>query len=249
METTDRAEHKGESEQPTKPPQAQPGLRQHATRRGGVRLAAAGTAALAALPLGVAAASNDDDDDRGRDRDDRLRGLERALEAREEALRRYRERLEDRLDRLDDLDVAFRLDDFGTGPAQRLFRVVDVNGDDFDRGSDPQNRDGLTWGAVRLDRENNNDARIQVVLDGAAPNATYEVVFVGIRDNRIGLGWVRTNGSGDFDGYSRSNQDNTGDPRRLGGGNRVGVFVLTRDRGDGAGVRDQFVTALGTRPA
>ena len=125
--------------------------------------------------------------------------------------------------------------------------MVDVNGDDFDRGSDPQNRDSLTWGAIRLDREDNADARIQVDLDGAPANATYEVVFVGIRDNRAGLGWVRTNNNGDFDGYSRSNQDNTGDPRRFGGGNRVGVFVLTRDRGDGAGVRDQFVTALATR--
>ena len=168
---------------------------------------------LAALPLGVGGERRR----RPRARPGRPpAGPERALEPREEALRRFRERSDDRLDRLDDLDGAFRLDDFGTGPALRLFRVVDVNGDDFDRGSDPQNRDALTWGAIRLDRENSADARIQVSLDGAA-NATYEVVFVGIRDNRIGLGWVRTNNNGDFDGYSRSNQDNTGDPGASGG--------------------------------
>ena len=214
------------------------------TRRLGVRLAAAGTAALAALPLGVAAAS--DDDDRGRDRDDRLRGLERALEAREEALRRFRERLEDRLDRIDDLDGAFNLGDFGArgaGAALRLFRVTDVNGEDFDKGNDPQNRDPLRWGAVRLDRESSTGARIQVFLDGAATNATYKVFFMGIRDNRSDLGWVRTNGSGDIATLVRANQDNTGEVKLFGGGNRVGVFVLTRDG------RDEFVTALATSAA
>jgi hypothetical protein len=200
-------------------------------RRGfgaGLRLAAAGTAALAALPLGTAAADNDRDDD-----DRRLRGLEQALENREEALRRLRERFDDRRGELTGLT--------GIGQALRLFRVNDVNGDDFDRGADPQNRDPLARGAIRLLRESNGDSRIHVLLDGAAANATYEVVFVGIRDNRVGLGWVRTNGDGDFEGLSRSNQDNTGDPRRLGGGNRVGVFVLTRDG------RDQFVVGLATR--
>jgi hypothetical protein len=213
------------------------------TRRLGARLAAAGTAALAALPLGVAAAS--EDDDRGRDRDDRLRGLERSLEAREEALRRFRERLEDRLDRIDDLDGAFSLGDFGArgaGAALRLFRVVDVNGDDFDRGADPQNRDALRWGAIRLDRENSADARIQVFLDGAAANASYEVFFARFNNKaREQLGWVRTNGSGDVATLARSGQDNTGDVRRTGGGIRVGLYVLTRDG------RDQFVTALATR--
>ena len=188
-----------------------------------------------------------DDDDRGRDRDDRLRGLERALEAREDALRRFRERLEDRLDRIDDLDGAFSLGDFGArgaGAALRLFRVVDVNGDDFDQGNDPQNRDALRWGAIRLDRESSADARIQVFLDGAATNATYEVVFARYPGQaRIDLGWVSTNSSGDIATLARSNQDNTGDVRLFGGGIRVGVFVLTRDG------RDQFVTALATRAA
>ena len=52
---------------------------------------------------------------------------------------------------------------------------------------------------------------------------------MGIRDNRIDLGWVRTNGSGDIATLARANQDNTGEVKLFGGGNRVGVFVLTRD--------------------
>src|SRR5687768_6534101 len=167
----------------------------------GLRLAAAGAATLAALPAGTAAADDDEDDDDDWD----ARGSARALEAREEALRRLRER-QAALER--------RWDSWGPFPgpagllADRLHRVVDVNGDDFDRGNDPQNRDPLAWGAVRLLRGGpNEDARIQVALDGAAANATYEVVFLGIRDNRVGLGWVRTNPAGDFEGVARSNQD------------------------------------------
>lgn len=204
----------------------------------GLRLAAAGAATVVALPAGTAAADDWDDDDWD---EWRALGRARALEVREEALRRVRERLAALEQRWDDRDHVLG----HTGlPPGRLQRVINVNGDDFDRGSDPQNRDPLAWGAVRLLHGGpNEDARIQVALDGAAANATYEVVFLGIRDNRVGLGWVRTNQSGDFEGVVRSNQDNTGDPRRLGGGNRVGVFVLTRDG------RDQFVTALATRVA
>ena len=199
-------------------------------RRGfgaGLRLAAAGTAALAALPLGSAAAGNDDDDCR-------RRGQDRAIEAREEALRRFRERLDDRRGELTGLT--------GIGRAMRLVRVNDVNGADFDRGSDPQNRDALSRGAIRLLRERNNDARINVSLDGAAANATYDLLFYKFNDKgRDHIGWVRTNGNGDFNGLARSNQDNSGDAVRFGGGNRVGVFVLNRDG------RDRFVTSLPTR--
>jgi hypothetical protein len=202
--------------------------------RTGLRAAAAGAAALAALPAGTAAA--DDWDDLA---DVRASARARALEVREEALQRLRGRLAELEERWNDRDL---IPDNAGLSAARLERVVDVNGDDFDRGSDPQNRDPLAWGIVRLVRGGpDEDARIHVILDRAAGNATYEVVFLGIRDNRVGLGWVRTNPSGNFDGPARSNQDNTGDPRRLGGGNRVGVFVLTRDG------KDQFVAALPTR--
>ena len=45
--------------------------------------------------------------------------------------------------------------------------MTDVNGVDFEKGADPQNRDALRWGAIRLDRESGAGARIQVFLDGA----------------------------------------------------------------------------------
>jgi hypothetical protein len=220
-----------EQQQRTDETPASAGRAKNGTRRrgfgAGLRLAAAGTAALAALPLGAAAASNghDDDDDR------RLRGLERAIEAREEALRRFRERLENRRDAITGQ----------TSLGRRLVRVNDVNGDDFDRGSDPQNRDPLSSGSVVLLRESNNDARVQVFLDNATANAVYEVIFMGIRDNRITVGYVRTDGNGDFADTARKNSDFTGDEGRLGGGNRVGVFVLRRNN------LDQFVTALASR--
>jgi hypothetical protein len=205
-------------------------------RRGfgkGLKLAAAGTAALVALPLGTAAADNDD---RGNNRgngnqDDKLRGLERAIQAREDALQRLRDRLDDRRDQLAGLT--------GVTRASRLFRIGDVNTDDL--GSAPGNRDSLTNGAVRLVRESGNDARVEVVLDGAVVNVSYQVFFAGFSNkSRTDLGWVRTNGSGDFAGFTRTGQDNTGDFKRLGGGNRIGVFFLVR--GD-----DQFVTGLATR--
>jgi hypothetical protein len=190
-------------------------------RRGfgaGLRLAAAGTAALAALPLGVAAASNGHDDDD----DNRARGLERAIEAREEALRRLRERLDNR-------------QGGQGGLGRRLFRVSQVNQNDFSGGGS----DNLSSGAVGLLRGSSN-SRVQVFLDGANTNAVYEVIFMGIKDNRTTVGYVRTNGSGDFSGTARKNSDFTGDEGTLGDGNRVGVFVLRRDN------QDQYVTGFST---
>jgi hypothetical protein len=185
----------------------------------GLRLAAAGAATLAALPAGTAAADDDDWEDDWED-DWGASARARALAAREEALR-FRTQL---------------------SAADPLYRVANVNGEDFNQGSDPGSRDPLARGAVRLVRDAPSvDPLIQVSLTGAVVNATYEVVFMGIRDNRVSLGWVRTNQSGNFEGVSRSNQDNTGNPGRLGGGNRVGVFVLTRNG------LDQFVAALTTR--
>jgi hypothetical protein len=225
-ETEQQAARRSPEAEETAAPAPKNGTR----RRGfgaGLRLAAAGSAALAALPLGVAAASNDGDDRR-------RRGLERAIEAREEALRRFRERLDDRRGELAGVT--------GVGGAMRLVAVADVPGSDYPGGGDGANRDSLTRGAIRLLRESNNDARINVSLDGAAANATYELIFYKFNDKgRDRVGWVRTNGNGDFDGLARSNQDNTGDAVRFGGGNRVGVFVLNRDG------RDRFVTALPTR--
>ena len=229
MESEQHAGRPGEGTEETAAPAA--AAKNGTRRRGfgaGLRLAAAGTAALAALPLGAAAAGNDDDDDR------RRRGQERAIEAREEALRRFRERLDDRRGELAGVT--------GVGGAMRLVAVADVPGSDYPGGGDGANRDSLTRGAIRLLRESNNDARINVSLDGAAANATYELLFYKFNDKgRDRVGWVRTNGNGDFDGLARSNQDNSGDVVRFGGGNRVGVFVLNRDG------RDRFVTSLPTR--
>jgi hypothetical protein len=204
-----------------------------------LRLAAAGTAALVALPLGTAAADHDDrDDNRGNgNRDDKLRGLERAIQAREDALQRLRDRLDDRRDQLAGLT--------GITRASRLFRIVDVAAD-VDKGGNPGpgDRNPLTNGAVRLVRESGNDARVFVVLDGASTNVSYQVWFARFNDKaRTDVGWVRTNGSGDIEGFTRTNQDYTGDYKRLGGNNgnnRVGIFFVTRD-----GV-DQFVTGLST---
>jgi hypothetical protein len=207
-------------------------------RRGfgaGLKLAAAGTAALVALPLGTAAADNDDrNDNRGNgNRDDKLRGLERSIQAHEDALQRLRDRLDDRRDQLAGLT--------GITRASRLFRVNDINTDDF--GANLGTRDPLTNGAVRLVLESGNDARVYVVLNGASANVSYQVWFVRFSDKaRTDLGWVRTNGSGDFEGFTRTNQDNTGDFKRLGGGNRIGIFIVARD-----GSNDQFVTGLSTR--
>jgi hypothetical protein len=226
MEKDQHARRPGEGTEETAAPAA--AAKNGTRRRGfgaGLRLAAAGTAALAALPLGPAAAS--DDDDRRR-----RRGQERAIEAREEALRRFRERLDDRRGELAGLT--------GIGRAIRLVRVNDVPESDFDRGADPQNRDSLSRGAIRLLRER-DDARVNVNLDGAAANVTYEVHFARFKGGRESLGWVRTNGNGDFDGLVRNSQDNSGDARRIGNGNRVGIFVLTRDG------KDQFVSGLPTR--
>jgi hypothetical protein len=196
-----------------------------------LKLAAAGTAALVALPLGTAAADNDD---RGNgNRDDKVRGLERAIQAREDALQRLRDRLDDRRDQLAGLN--------GVTRASGLFRVSDINTDDL--GANLGTRDPLTDGAVRLVRESGNDARVFVALNGASANVSYQVWFLRFSDKaRTDLGWVRTNGSGDFQGFTRTNQDNTGDFKRLGGGNRIGIFIVARD-----GSNDQFVTALSTR--
>ena len=219
-----------------------PAAETHATsrRRGfgtGLKLAAAGTAALVALPLGTAAADNDD---RGNNRgngngnqDNRLRGLERAIQAREDALQRLRERLDDRRDQLAGLT--------GVTRASRLFPTNNFNTDDF--GASLGTRDPLTNGSVRLVGESGNDARVFVLLDGASANVSYQVWFARFNDkSRTDLGWVRTNGSGDFEGFTRTNQDNTGDFKRLGGGNRIGIFIVARE-----GNNDQFVTALATR--
>jgi hypothetical protein len=208
-------------------------------RRGfgtGLKLAAAGTAALVALPLGTAAADHGDrDDNRGNgNQDNRLRGLERAIQAREDALQRLRERLDDRRDQLAGLT--------GVSRASRLFRIEEVPDGDFDKSTlaASGNRDSLANGAVRLVRESGMDARVFVVLDGALANASYQILFVAFNSrSRTDLGWVRTNGSGDFEGFARTNQDNTGNFTRLGGGKRLGVFVLNRSG-------DQFATGLQT---
>jgi hypothetical protein len=190
---------------------------------------------LATLPAGTAAADNGDDLAEAQ-AEVAEEVAEAQVEVAEEAVEARAELLEARVEAL---ELRARL-----AAADPLHRVVDVNGDDFDRGSEPENRDPLAWGFVRLVRDEPSvDPLIQVALGGAAADASYEVVFLGIRDNRVGLGWVRTFQSGAFEGLARSNQDNTGEPRRLGGGNRVGVFVLTRDG------KDQFVTGLTTRAA
>ena len=190
-------------------------------RRGigaGLKLAAVAPAVLAALPLGTAAAG-DDSDRRGRGRDD---DLQDRLREREAELRR----------RLDDL----RNDrPFGGGQRVRLLKVTDVNGDDFDKGN-AGSQDSLDQGSVRVARDNGDaSGRVTVTLVRAQANAVYEVFFLRLRGGRDRIGQLTTNGNGNFDGLVRSGSNNTGDPGRLGGNNRIGVFVLTRD------AKDQFV--------
>jgi hypothetical protein len=204
-------------------------------RRGigaGLKLAAVVPAILAALPLGTAAAG-DDSDRRNRGRDDRDDDIRDRLREREDELRR----------RLDDLRGNQPFRGIRGGQGLRLLKVADADGNDFDKGNAAGSQDGLDQGSVRVLRANGDaSGRVMVRLARAQANAVYEVFFLRLRGGRDRIGQLTTNGNGNFDGLVRSGSNNSGNPGRLGGNNRVGVFVLTRDG------KDQFVTGFRTVP-
>lgn len=206
-------------------------------RRGigaGLKLAAIAPAVLVALPLGTAAA-DDDSDRRGRGRYDNLDDrLERLREREDELRRRLQERLDDRRA---DLPL-------GGGQAQRLLKMSDADGNDIDKGNAAGSQDRLDRGVVRVARENGDaSGRVMVTLVRAQANAVYEVFFLRMKGGRDRIGQLTTNGDGDFGGLVRSGSNNSGDPGRLGGNNRIGIFILTRDG------KDQFVGGIRTQPA
>ncbi|MBV9355107.1 MAG: hypothetical protein JO023_06215 [Chloroflexi bacterium] len=111
----------------------------------------------------------------------------------------------------------------------RLVTVGAVNGgsggSDFS-GNNPGG-DGLQAGMVAADT---NSRRVFVMLRGAVNNTSYDVQFERFQDhNREDLGSVNTDDQGNFFGNT---------PNDLGGSNRVGTFVLTRNG------NDQFAAAL-----
>ncbi len=74
--------------------------------------------------------------------------------------------------------------------------------------------DGLSSGAVFV----NGSRQVVVLLRGAVANAGYDVQFVRLHDDvREDLGTITTDTNGNFNGNA---------PNTLGGGNRVGAFVL-----------------------
>ncbi len=124
-------------------------------------------------------------------------------------------------------------DDNDGGPngasTMRLVTVGAVNGgsggSDFS-GNNPGG-DGLQAGMVAADT---NSRRVFVMLRGAVNNTSYDVQFERFQDhNREDLGSVNTDDQGNFFGNT---------PNDLGGGNRVGTFVLTRNG------NDQFAATL-----
>ncbi len=117
--------------------------------------------------------------------------------------------------------------DDNSGPngasTMRLVTVGAVNGgsggSDFS-GNNPGG-DGLQDGMVAADT---NSRRVFVALRGAVNNTSYDVQFERFQDhNREDLGSVNTDDDGNFFGNT---------PNNLGGGNRVGTFVLTRNGND-----------------
>jgi hypothetical protein len=114
----------------------------------------------------------------------------------------------------------------GARSALPLVGVGSVNGGtgggDF-TASNPGS-DGLGAGEVFV-----NDAKqVFVGLRGAVANAGYDVQFVRLHDDgREDLGTITTDTNGTFNGTA---------PNALGGGNRVGAFVLIR------GGADEYVT-------
>jgi hypothetical protein len=203
----------------------------------GLKVALAAPAALAALPLGTAAAQGSDDD------------WERGIGS------LVRELIRDHLDDFRDGDRPRRLTEIEARLADRrveglswqqlrLLKVADVStGGDFDKGNAAGSQDSLARGAVHIVRAGGGNAgRVLVSLAGAVANVTYAVVFARFHDhNRESLGNVRTDGRGNFSGLARSNSDNTGDPGSLGGNNRIGAVVLTRDG------KDQFIAGYQTQ--
>jgi hypothetical protein len=128
--------------------------------------------------------------------------------------------------------------------AQHLCRLADVSGDDFDKWNATASQDALRRGVLFVSRgQDDTSGRVFLVLAGAAPGATYEVFFVRARNmrERERIGQVTTNGDGDFRGLVRTGAGNSGDPGRLGGSRRVGLFAVTRDG------KDQFVTCFPTQ--
>jgi TolA-binding protein len=205
------------------------------TRRGGLgaslKVALAAPAALAALPLRAVAA---DSGDKGHGNDHLVH--EFAHEEHHDAQREQQiARLEARIEALRAQGLA--------GQRVRLLKVSDVSSSDFDKGNAASSQDSLTTGAVRVARASGSNAGVvEVALAGAAANVTYNVVFVRFWDHgREGIGNVKTDGNGNFGGLARSNSDNTGDPGHLGGNNRAGAFVLTRDG------KDQFISGFVTQ--
>ena len=80
--------------------------------------------------------------------------------------------------------------------------------------------DGIGSGAVFV----NGSRQVAVLLRGAVANAGYDVQFVRLHDDgREDLGTITTDTSGNFNGNA---------PNTLGGGSRVGAFVLIRNGSD-----------------
>jgi hypothetical protein len=183
--------------------------------RRGLKLAVAGPFVVAGLQASSVSANDDDDDAWRRSLSDDIRD-------------RVRRALAD-IDINDDetslVRIGVSLHHFSAG----LCRVSDANGFNADNtGSDP-----LTSGRLRLVGRTNDgdDDKIAVVLRGAQPDASYDVVFVPDSGNRESLGNVGpTNGRGSLVALT---------PNALSGARRVGSFVLRRDG------RDQFVSCLG----
>jgi hypothetical protein len=225
----------GASGESTAEPAGQSGTSRRRGMGAGLKLAAIAPAVLVALPLGTAAA-DDDSDRRGRGRDDgridgRIDDMLERLREREAELRR---RLEDRRD---DRPI-------GGGQGLRLLKMSDADGNDIDKGNAAGSQDRLDQGVVRVARESGDaSGRVTVALVRAQANAVYEVFFLRMKGGRDRIGQLTTNGDGNFGGLVRGGSNNTGDPGRLGGNNRIGIFILTRDG------KDQFVCGYRTQPS
>ena len=119
--------------------------------------------------------------------------------------------------------------DFDPSRASNLQTLVSVNsvngGSDF--GANNGGSDGLSLGMLAFD---GNSRRVWLALRGAQANSSYDVQFVRLQDHgREDLGQVTTDGGGNFVGSA---------PNTLGGGDRVGAFVIIRNG------QDEYVSAL-----
>ena len=121
-------------------------------------------------------------------------------------------------------DVNFGPQFNGTSTSLPLVMVnTATNGGDF--AANAPGGDALSSGAVFV----NGSKQVFVALRGAVANAGYDVQFVRLHDDgREDLGTITTDTNGNFNGMT---------PNALGGGNRVGAFVLIR------GGADMYVSA------